>query len=69
MEQQTNTLEGGVWMVPEKACKYFRYGRGITHLTLMNKIYQGQLKKYVKWTPQGWLVFVTNEMIETLKTA
>ena len=56
--------DAGVWLPPQQACKYFRYGRGIQEKTLMNKIYAGELKKHVKWTPAGWLIFINNEMLE-----
>ena len=59
-------LYDGVWMEPAKACRYFKHGKGITYKTLMNKIYSGKMRNWVKYTPQGWLVFVSFEAIRNI---
>jgi hypothetical protein len=58
-------LTEGVWLPPREACKYFRHGQGIAYKSLMTRIYSGKLKKFAKWTPGGWYVFITNDMLNT----
>lgn len=58
---------GGIWLRPHIACKYFGSGEGIEKVTLMNKIYAGELRGFVKFDHTGWFVWIANDAIRASK--
>lgn len=56
--------EGGVWLPPERAAKYFRNGRGIALGSLMNKLRAGKLQDIAFQDAFGWWVFIPDTWIE-----
>jgi hypothetical protein len=71
---EANKTENGVWLTPERACRFFHSGKGITKDTLMNKIYSGKLRRIVRKDDYGnWWVFIPdtifNQQVQPVDTA
>lgn len=60
--------QGGVWLSPESACKYFNNGKGIRLRTLMNYLYKGKLGNRQKNDHTGWYVWISDEALYNYNT-
>jgi hypothetical protein len=61
------TKQEGVWLPPKEAAPYFRNGRGVKLVSLLQSLRSGKLQDIAYRDAFGWHVFIPQHLLNNKK--